>query len=49
MGKDRASKLVKDMDEDTWRKFIAYCVIKNVKVGDELTKILREFLEGKLK
>lgn len=49
MGKERASKLVKDVDEDTWRKFVAHCVIKNVKVGDELTRVLKQFFEGRLK
>ncbi|MFC1769286.1 hypothetical protein ACFLZX_06000 [Nanoarchaeota archaeon] len=45
----KSSKLVKEIDEATWRKFVAYCIIKNVKVGDELTKILKNFLEGKIK
>ena len=42
-------KLIKDIDEDTWRKFIAYCKLKNIKVGDELNKVLDEFLKKKLK
>jgi len=42
-------KLIKDIDEETWRKFIAYCKLKNIKVGDELNKVLDEFLKKKLK
>jgi len=40
-------KLVKDIDEETWRKFIAYCKLKNIKVGDELSNILESFLKNK--
>ena len=29
------NKLIKDIDEEIWRKFVAYCKIKGVKVGDE--------------
>jgi hypothetical protein len=42
-------KLIKDVDEETWRKFIAYCKLKNIKVGDQLSKILDGFLKNKLK
>lgn len=43
------NKLIKDVDEDTWRKFIAYCKLKNIKVGDQLSDILDVFLKNKLK
>ncbi len=49
MVKGKAPKLVKDIDEETWRRFVAFCIIKNIKVGDQLTQVLKEFLEGKLK
>ena len=39
------SKLIKDLDEEIWRKFVAYCKIKNVKVGKELNKILNDYLK----
>ena len=42
------NKLIKDIDEETWRKFIAYCKLKDVKVGDELDKILKKHLEKNL-
>jgi hypothetical protein len=42
-------KLIKDVDEETWRKFIAYCKLKNIKVGDQLSEILEGFLKNKLK
>ena len=42
-------KLIKDIDEDTWRKFIAYCKLKNIKVGEQLDDILKDFLKKKLK
>ena len=40
-------KLIKDINEEVWRKFIAYCKLKNVKVGDELNDILENFLNKK--
>ena len=43
-----SNKLVKDMDEETWRRFIAFCKLKNVKVSDQLKTILEEFLETNL-
>jgi len=42
------NKLIKDMDEETWRKFIAFCKLKNVKVNNQLKEILEEFLEKNL-
>ena len=42
-------KLVKDVNEKVWRKFVAYCILKDVKVGDELNIILEKFLRGKMK
>ena len=44
-----ASKLVKDMDEELWRKFVAYCKIKNVKVGNELAKLIASHIKKNLK
>ena len=43
-----SNKLIKDMDEFTWRRFIAFCKIKNIKVNDKLKDILEEFLEKNL-
>ena len=43
-----ANKLIKDMDKETWRRFIAFCKIKNIKVNDQLKEILEEFLEKNL-
>ena len=40
-----ANKLIKDMDEDTWRKFVAYCKLKNVKVSEELKDIIKEHIK----
>ena len=39
-----SSKLIKDMDEETWRRFIAFCKLKNIKVNDQLKEILEEFI-----
>lgn len=38
-------KLIRDLNEDIWRKFIAYCKLKNIKVGDELEIILKKHLK----
>ena len=43
-----ANKLIKDMDEETWRRFIAFCKIKNVKVNDQVKEILEDFLKKNL-
>ncbi|HJX50832.1 MAG TPA: hypothetical protein VJ438_05205 [Candidatus Nanoarchaeia archaeon] len=40
-------KLIKDVDDETWRKFIAYCKLKNITVGEELNNILDDFLKNK--
>ena len=39
------NKLVKGIDEEIWRKFVAYCKLKNITVGDEINKVLEEFLK----
>ena len=44
-----ANKLIKNIDEEVWRKFTGYCKIKNQKVGDQLTKILKEYLKEKIR
>ena len=40
---------VRDLDKETWIKFVAYCKIKGVKVGDELDKILKDYLKKNFK
>ncbi|MBW2995825.1 hypothetical protein KY332_00835 [Candidatus Woesearchaeota archaeon] len=42
------NKLIKDMDEETWRRFIAFCKLKNIKANDQLKEILEIFLEKNL-
>lgn len=42
-------KLIKDIDEETWNKFVAYCKLKGVKVGNELDKILKDHLKKNLR
>jgi Trp operon repressor len=43
-----SNKLIKDMDEETWRRFIAFCKLKNIKANDQLKEILEEFLNKNL-
>ena len=43
-----SSKLIKDMDEETWRRFIAFCKLKNINVNKQLKEVLEEFLEERL-
>ena len=40
------SKLVQNIDNETWRKFVGTCKIKNVKVGVELSKVLRKYVNN---
>lgn len=42
------NKLIKDMDEETWRKFVAFCKLKNINVNTQLKEVLDEFLEKNL-
>ncbi len=41
-----ATKLVKNVDEDIWRKFTGNCKMKNVHVGPELSQILKKYLNS---
>ena len=43
-----ADKLVKDLEERTWRKFTGYCKAKGEKVGKKLSSILEEYLKDKI-
>lgn len=43
------NKLIKDMDEETWRRFTAFCKLRGIKVSDELKDILDKFLDTQLK
>ena len=42
-------KLIKDVDEDTWRKFIVYCKLKDITVGEQINEVLDGFLKNKFK
>ena len=43
------NKLVKNLDEEIWRKFTGYCKAKGERVGKKLSEILREYLKDRLK
>lgn len=43
------TKLVKNIDEEIWRKFTGYCKAKGEKVGKKLSEILREYLKNKIR
>lgn len=43
------NKLIKEVDEETWRKFTGYCKAKGEKVGKKLSEILRDYLKDKIK
>ena len=43
------NKLIKEVDEEVWRKFTGYCKAKGEKVGKKLGKILEEYLKDKIK
>lgn len=42
-------KLIKDLDDELWRKFVAYCMLKGVKVSKELEEILKKYLDKNFK
>jgi len=43
-----SNKLIKEMDEETWRRFVAFCKLKNINVNVQLKEVLDEFLEKNL-
>lgn len=45
----RKNKVIKDMDDEIWRKFTGYCKVKGVQVSGELKQILEKYLKEKLK
>ncbi|MBW2992408.1 hypothetical protein KY345_04290 [Candidatus Woesearchaeota archaeon] len=45
----KKNKIIKEMDDDIWRKFTGYCKIKGSSVSGELKKILEKYLREKLK
>lgn len=42
-------KLIKDLDEETWRNFTGYCKAKGERVGKKLSEILKDYLKNKIK
>ena len=42
------NKLIKDMDEATWRRFVAFFKLKDIKVNDQLKEILEKFTRDNL-
>ena len=44
-----ANKLIKDMDDQTWRRFVAFCKLKDIKVNNQIKEILEDFLKNNLK
>ena len=42
-------KLIKDLDDKLWRKFVAYCKLKDIKINKELEEILKSHLDKNLK
>ena len=42
-------KLIKDLNDSIWRKFVAYCTLKGVKVNKEIEEILEEYLDKNFK
>tara|TARA_Y100000034_G_scaffold127742_1_gene181148 strand:- start:8362 stop:8499 length:138 start_codon:yes stop_codon:yes gene_type:complete len=43
-----ANKLIKNVDEEIWRKFTGYCKAKGGKVGEKLSEILENYLKNKI-
>jgi len=43
------TKLIKNIDEETWRKFAGYCKAKGKKVGGMLSEVLKDYLKNKIK
>jgi hypothetical protein len=42
-----ADKLIKNVDEKVWRKFVVSCFSDGIRTGDRLSDILKEYLRRK--
>lgn len=42
-------KTIKDVDEKAWRMFAGLCKMKGVKIGNELTSLLNDYVKKNLK
>jgi hypothetical protein len=45
----KRNKIIKGMDDETWRRFTGYCKIKGKSVSEELRQILEKYLGDKLR
>ena len=43
------NKLIKDIDEEVWRRFTGYCKAKGERVGQKLSQVLEEYIRDKIK
>ena len=43
------NKLIKELDEEVWRKFTGYCKAKGEKVGKKLSEVLKDYLKDKIR
>lgn len=43
------NKLIKDVNEESWRKFTGYCKAKGKKVSELLNEVLEDYLKNKIK
>ena len=41
-----ATKIIKNINEDAWNRFGGYCRTRSVKMGEELSSILDNFLNN---
>jgi len=44
-----ATKLIKNLDNKVWTKFAGYCKAKGITIGENLSNILKDYLEDRLK
>jgi len=43
------TQTVKDVNPEIWRRFAGLCKIKGIKIGNELTKVLEDYVKKNLK
>jgi len=43
------TKIIENIDEETWNKFAGYCKMQSSTIGDQLNNVIKDFLDKNIK